>query len=459
MFRIFFFVSLFAILSLSILSTQLPAQAEDPEGLVRAVLMNTPEGRKAALEKIEARGEQDLISSLILILRFRGNNPAILEVISKLAGEKIDNWYEAMIWQQDHPEIKPHSTYRPLKVFLYSQIDIQFLRFLGDDRAFPDNLNIRLEEITWGGVKVGGIPALEYSPTIAAEKADYLLDDDLIYGAVINDEARAYPLRILGWHEMANDILGGVPVSLTYCTLCGTGIMYEGQVDGQEKPFSFGSSGLLYRSNKLMFDHQTDSLWNQFTGRPVSGKLQKSGLQLTMQPLVVTSWAEWKKQHPDTTVLSEETGFKRDYNSGAAYKKYFDSPKLMFPVQVTEREGLQPKDRIFGIVQPGAMKAWPLNAFTSSPVINDQLGSLPLVLIGDPATQTVRAYKRESEQFTAGEADHQLKTPSGIWQIDEDFLTGPNGERLPRIAGRMSFWFAWNSFMGMESEVYTTGKL
>lgn len=455
MFRKVFLLPIIAIFSLSFFSTQLLAQVENPEGLVRAVLMNTPEGRKAALEKIEARGGQDLISSLIMILRFRGNNSAILEVISKLAGEKIDNWFEAMVWQQNHPEIKPHSTYRPLKVFLYSQIDIQFLRFLGDERAMPENLNIRLEEITWGGVKVGGIPALEYSPTIAAAKADYLLDDDLIYGAVINDEPRAYPLRILGWHEMANDILGGVPVSLTYCTLCGTGIMYQGQVEGQEKPFSFGSSGLLYRSNKLMFDHQTDSLWNQFTGRPVSGKLQNSGLQLKTQPLVVTSWAEWKKQHPTTTVLSTDTGFERDYSSGTAYKKYFASPKLMFPVQVTEREGLQAKDRVFGIVQPGTMKAWPLNAFASSPVINDTIGSQPLVLIGDPDTQTVRAYKRGKEQFTAGENSQQLKSDSGLWQMSENFLTGPNGEKLPRIAGRMSFWFAWNSFMGVESEIYS----
>lgn len=424
------------------------AQTDDPDNLVRSVLMSPPSDRKEPLEKIRERGGLDLISSLILILRFRGNDPFILETISELAEVKIDSWYDAMIWQENHPEITSHTTYRSLKVFLYSQIDLQFLRFIGDDRAQPENLNIRLEEITWSGVKVNGVPALDYPLVIKADNAKYLLDSDQVYGAVINGEARAYPLRILGWHEIVNDVVGGIPVSLAYCSLSGSGLLYEGQMEGSEKPFTFGSSGLVYRSNKLMFDHQTDSLWSQFTGKPVSGKLQKSGLQLKMRPLVRSSWGAWKKLHPKTTVLSRETGYSRDYLPGGPYTKYHASPNLIFPVVVSDYAGLKPKDLVFGITLNKAKKAWSLEVFEKNSVINDQIGEQPLVIIGDSITQTARAYMRGGENFSAGDDTRYLKADSGIWQIAENYLLGPNGEKLPRLIGRTGYWFVWNSFIG-----------
>ena len=130
-------------------------------------------------------------------------------------------------------------------------------------------MRIRLEEVVWGGVQFDGIPSLDNATMINADKADYLLDTDLVFGIEINGDARAYPLRIMGWHEMANDVIGGVPVALAYCTLCGSGILYETLLEGSDDPLVFGSSGLLYRSNKLMFDRTTNSLWNQFSGEPV----------------------------------------------------------------------------------------------------------------------------------------------------------------------------------------------
>ncbi|MFT5699638.1 MAG: hypothetical protein ACI8ZB_002499 [Desulforhopalus sp.] len=438
----------------ALFNTEIEAQDENPEDLVRSLLMTAPADRGPALDKLGARGKQDVIASLIMVLRFRGNDPQILATLSELTGTKLNNWFEAMVWQQDHPEIKAHKSYRPLKVFLYSQLDMQFLRFLGDERALAENLDIRLEEITWGGVKVDGIPALELPKTITADKADFLQNDDLVYGAVINSEARAYPLSILGWHEMANDILGGIPVSLAYCTLCGTGLLFETMVEGREKPFTFGSSGLLYRSNKLMYDRQTDSLWNQFTGQAVSGRLKGSRIKLKTRPMVLTSWADWKKEHPETTVISLETGHKRYYSSGTVYKKYFSSPDLMFPVQVSSRGGLKPKDLVFGITQTRASKAWPVSIFQDQPLVNDQLGQQFLVLIGDYATRTVRAYQRGEEEFRFADEPQFLKTDSGLWHIEEDFLIGPKGEKLPRLPGRISYWFAWDSFIGKASELY-----
>ena len=115
-------------------------------------------------------------------------------------------------------------------------------------------------------------------------------DDELVFGVEINGDARAYPLRILDWHEMFNDVVGGVPVALAYCTLCGSGILCETLLPPRSERLIFGSSGFLYRSNKLMYDHQTHSLWDQVTGRPIVGPLTGSGIELKVRPVAITSW-------------------------------------------------------------------------------------------------------------------------------------------------------------------------
>ena len=171
------------------------------------------------------------------------------------------------LWQQAHPEIKPFDGFDAFKADVMAVIDPNFRLFLKPGVEHE----IRLEEIVWGGVKKDGIPALTNPKHIAAADATYLDDDELVFGIEIAGDARAYPLRILDWHEMLNDVVGGVPVTLAYCTLCGSGILYDARVPGHDEPFVFGSSGFIYRSNKLMYDQATHSLWHQFTGRPVVG--------------------------------------------------------------------------------------------------------------------------------------------------------------------------------------------
>jgi hypothetical protein len=221
-------------------------------------------------------------------------------------------------------------------------------------------------------------------------------------------------------------------------------------------PLVFGSSGLLYRSNKLMFDRQTDSLWNQFTGEPVSGPLFNSGIRLKIRPVAITSWGDWRARHPKTRVLSLETGHPRDYGSGVVYKDYFSSPELMFPVVVRDESRLKRKDYVFGIRDFGAARAWPVDAFASTAVINDQMGDTNLVLIGNARTRTVRAYARGDHVFNPLAADGSLSDASGAWQITENALTSASGESLPRIPGHISYWFAWDSYLGIKSELYAS---
>ncbi len=319
-------------------------------------------------------------------------------------------------------------------------------------------MDIRLSEVVWGGVSVDGIPSLDYPEMIPSSEADYLSDNDLVFGISINGDARAYPLRILGWHEMMNDIVGGVPVALAYCTLCGSAILFKTGIKGRENPLVFGSSGLLYRSNKLMFDRETDSLWNQFTGRPISGPLRETGIELQVLASTTTTWKQWKNRHPKSSVLSLNTGFDRDYDEGVVYREYFEDKDLMFPAIVGDESIARRKDFVFGIRDAGQARAWPLAAFAKTPVINDTIGSRSVLLIGDPEMRTVRAYDRAGQTFTATSLTDRVLSRGEEWIVTEDALIGPKDRRFDRIPGRLAFWFAWDGYFGNQSSIYSSHK-
>lgn len=386
-------------------------------------------------------------------MRYRSAHEYIANGISKLTGEEIKTWNEAMLWQEANPEIISHESYTELKISVLKYIDENFDKFLGNGRAKNENMDIRFEEITWGGVKVDGIPSLDNPKLIEANAADYLKANDLVFGVSINGDVRAYPLRIMGWHEMFNEIIGGVPVVLAYCTLCGAGILFETKVEGLEAPLVFASSGFLYRSNKLMFDRETNSLWNQFTGEPVNGPLRSKGIKLKIRPVVITSWAKWKSKNPTTKVLSLDTGFHRDYGSGVVYQSYFSSPDLMFPTIVRNEDVAKCKDFVFGIRDFGVARAWPITAFEAEPVINDKLSDKNIVLIGDAITREVRAYLREGHTFHVSSSTG-LMSGDQSWKITEDALIGPDGQSLGRLPGHISFWFAWDGYLGVQGTLY-----
>ena len=420
----------------------------------RALLMSAGVDFRNALAALRRRGNPDAAAAMILALRYRRDAVwELSEALEEVTGHAALGWFDWMLWQEANPEIAPHPSFVELKLETLRRIDPNFQRFFRGDWAEPENMKIRLEEITWGGVAVDGIPSLDRPKMIAATAADYLRDDDLIFGVEINGDARAYPLRIMGWHEMFNEVIGGVPVALAYCTLCGSGILFETRVEGRERPFVFGSSGLLYHSNKLMFDRETDSLWNQFTGQPVVGPLAASGITLEIRPVVIVTWAKWRAAHPDSQVLALDTGYRRDYGSGAVYAEYFASPDLMFPARANESR-LRQKDYVFGIRGVGAAKAWPIEAFAGGAVINDAVGNRAVVLIGNAESRSVRAYERGGRSFEATAEEHRLRGPGGLWQVTEEALLGPGGTRLTRIPGRLAYWFAWDGYLGVRSELY-----
>ncbi len=429
-----------------------PLRAEGGEAysLMWDVLAGSGREAEAALTAIGEDRRLDLAAGLILALRFRPERAAAIDAaLRALTGAEGGDWFGWMLWQEAHPEVVPHPDYARFLREVHLDIDPAFTDFLKPRFLARDRAKIRIEEIAWGGVVKDGIPSLDDPALIPAAEADYLRADDLVFGVAINGDVRAYPLRIMGWHEMFNEVIGGVPVALAYCTLCGAGILFETDVPGRQR-FVFGSSGFLYRSNKLMFDRQTHTLWNQFTGRPVVGPLADSGIELMRRPVVIARWDDWLRLHPGTQVLSLDTGHRRDYGSGVVYSEYFASSELMFPALSDGR--LRQKDFVFGLQQFGAAKAWPLDAFARTPVINDAVGGVAVVLVGDPDGRTVRAYERGERQFRKSGAG--LRDAAGEWALTEEALVGPSGERLPRVAGQVSYWFAWDGYLGDAAELY-----
>jgi hypothetical protein len=356
-------------------------------------------------------------------------------------GDDLERWLQ---WMWDLP-YEPHPDYAFFKGVWYGEIDPRFSEF------FPRGVasTIRLDEIDWGGVRVNGIPPLEHPAHSPASAARYLDDDHIVFGIALNGEARAYPKRILAWHEMALDMLGSVELTIVYCTLCGTVIPYESVVAGRH--LRFGTSGLLYRSNKLMFDHETKSLWNTFEGVPVVGALVESGLTLHPRSVVTTRWGEWKRMHPETTVLSLETGHTRDYSEGAAYREYFGTDKLMFPVSNTD-DRLTNKDEVLTMLledaaQPGARRPLAIAArfLRRNRVYHIEFSGRRLVIVTS-AEGANRVYDTGDVRFIRHLDEGRVADETGrAWRITEDGLT-PDSDasmRRPRVPAQRAFWFGW----------------
>ncbi|PZC43455.1 MAG: Protein of unknown function (DUF3179) [Chloroflexi bacterium] len=308
------------------------------------------------------------------------------------------------------------------------------------DASFPRTIDVR--EVLWGGVEVDGIPPLEFPDQVRPEEAvRWINDTDEVIGVAINGDVRAYPIRIISWHEMVNDTIGGVPVSLTYCTLCGSAILYDGRVGGEV--YRFGTSGLLYRSNKLMYDRTSRTLWNQFTGEPAWGPLVGAGIRLTSMPVVYTTWGEWLAANPETTVLNIKTGFTRDYGPGGAYAEYTESDETIFRVPV-EDDRLAPKAVVYVVRLDATLAVYPTERLAALGFVQETVDGTALVVVATGDGAGGRAYASAGVEFVGADpaAGTLRDADGGTWALEEDGLRGPAGRVLARLSGHNAFWFA-----------------
>ena len=395
-----------------------------------------------AMDLIESTWKPSYLAMALEVMRLSRNQgvaAAFMRIIeSEVGGE---HGYDLGAWQRtmwNAPEVR-HPRYAAFKGALYSLIDPRFAAYF-DDVGEP---LIRLDEIVWGGVRQDGIPPLRNPAMLAADEAGYLGDDHVVFGISVNGDARAYPKRILGWHEMFVDTVGGTPVAGVYCTLCGTVILFHTEHDGVKH--ALGTSGFLYRSNKLMYDQASQSLWSTMRGEPVVGPLAGKGIALDRGSVVTTTWGEWRRRHPGTRVLSLETGYERNYAEGAAYREYFATDELMFQVPVVDTR-LKNKDEVFTVLldrHPDRPLAISADYLAANPVHHDAIEGTAFVVLTDPSGAN-RAYASEGVTFTDYDGDRSVEDRAGgRWTLEEHALTGEDGRALRRIPAQRAFWFGW----------------
>ena len=299
------------------------------------------------------------------------------------------------------------------------------------------------------------IPSLT-NPELAGSTAVFMTDNDRVLGVVVNGEARAYPFGILWWHEIVNDTLGGANVLVTYCPLTGSGIAFDPRVEGLLRNFIV--SGLLYRTNLTMLDLENESLWNQMLLGSQCGV--DRGAVLTRIPIVETDWVTWKTDHPNTTVMTPNTGSQRPYFA-YPYGSYAD-PNNNFvdflPAGVTWSSKLKTKELVLGVFVGSTAVAYPLEAMAArggAVAVNDVVAGLPVVVTYRSAGNLAVAFDRRvsgqtltfnvtgSAPFTMVDAE-----TGSEWNSAGEATSGPlSGQRLEQVDDAyVAFWFAWSIY-------------
>lgn len=284
------------------------------------------------------------------------------------------------------------------------------------------NHSVPVEELRGGGPPRDGIPAIDHPKFVAAGEARFLRGDDRVLGVDHNGVAKAYPIRILNWHEIVNDDFAGQPVAVTWCPLCVSGIVYDPRVNG--RVLTFGISGKLYKSALVMYDRQTESLWSQILQQAITGPL--TGTKLAMIPAQHTTWEDWRKHHPQTLVLSPDTGHERDYGRNP-YQRYWEGNEPSFRSSkdaeaARKRHSLRPMERVLGVEVNGVHKAYPFSVLKkNAPSFQDVLADKAVRVHFDPKSENA-------------------------------WITDAKGAILPSVT---TFWFAWTDFYP-DSLVFTS---
>ena len=358
----------------------------------------------------------------------------------------------------------PTTTAAPTQVTEPAAVALSNLRF--STRGWKTNFSragIPLSEIESGGPPRDGIPPIDqpkFVPT--AEAAEWLKDQEPVVAFELNGDARAYPLQILIWHEIVDDVVGGAPVVITFCPLCNTAIAFDRRLDGQA--FRFGTTGNLRRSDLVMWsDDPGETWWQQITGDAIVGDLV--GRQLTMLPAEIISFGDFKVAYPHGQVLSRDTGHARGYGSNP-YIGYDNINSSPFLYSGPTDSRLPPMERVVTVELNGERVAYPFSKLTRVHAVNDVVGGTPIVVLHQGGTVSaldgpIIAASRDvgAAATFQRELDGSLLTFSlrddrfvddqtgSTWDILGRATDGAlAGKRLHPVVSANHFWFAWAVF-------------
>ena len=318
---------------------------------------------------------------------------------------------------------------------------------------------VNYDEILSGGPPKDGIPSIDQPAFVTVAEADeWLADVEPVILVEAGGEAKAYPIQILMWHEIVNDTLGGVPVSVTFCPLCNTAIAFERTFDG--RVLDFGTTGRLRFSNLIMYDRQTETWWQQATGQAIAGEL--TGSQLIFYPAAIIAWQDFRSSYPQGEVLSRETGLGRPYGQNP-YAGYDDVNRPPFLYDGPPTPGvLLPMARVLTLEWNGESVAYPYDLLREVSVINDEVGGQPIAIFWTPGTAsaldsreialgrdigTAAAFSREVNgqvlTFVSKEGQIVDNASGRSWDI---FGRASSGELLTPVVSVNHFWFSWAAF-------------
>jgi hypothetical protein len=236
--------------------------------------------------------------------------------------------------------------------------------------------SVPLDEFMSGGPGKDGIPAVDHPKLVAVDDADFLKDREPVIELVVEGDARAYPIQILIWHEIVNDVVAGVPVTVTFCPLCNTAIVFDRRVN--EQTLDFGTTGNLRNSDLVMYDRQTESWWQQFGGEALVG--EHTGAKLEQLPSRIVAWADFRREHAGGKVLSRDTGFSRPYgqNPYFGYDSVDSSP--LFPTKNADDDRLPPKERVVFIEHGDEAVVVPFSTLRERKVVRVEVGGSELIV-------------------------------------------------------------------------------
>ena len=322
--------------------------------------------------------------------------------------------------------------------------------------------SIDLTELTTTGSARDGVMPLDdpVSEPVATANT-WIMDKEPVIALVIGDMAKAYPLKIMIRHEVVNDIIKGTPVAVTFWPLTSSAAVFNREVD--EQTFDFGTSGLVRKSNFLMWDRQTETLWQQLTGRAIVGNLNDT--QLIRIPALVTSWKAFKESYPDGIVLSNNTSPSTDYNQ-TPYVAYDDKNSLPFLFHGSLDNRLPAMERVVGIQSDGESMAFPFSILSKVEIINYTFAGKDITVLFSPSTISVLDSKIISESKDIGTAAAFYRTvdektinfkvskediidaeTGSTWSMTGTVTSGPlQGTQLQAIEHSVYFWFAWAAF-------------
>lgn len=470
------------------------SSAERLHRLVDRLLVRDADAHAAAIEELTESGDERVIPHLLELLvidsiandweRFgfpavlRNHDPprylelpevswpGVADALAMLAEPNFDSSHAWVEWESWYSQqsIEPLSGFGEWKLQLYHS----YLPPVGglldcEPRSFD------LQEIRWGNCDRSFLAALNGPDFVASEAVDagdattadqsqdfkktnferYLKDDDIVFGFELDGIQYAVPRWVLFPHELLNADLQGIPVSLTYCTLCNAPILYDRRVG--DETLTFGSSGMLASGNKVMYDEETETLWDQHAGVPMGGPFLDSHPDLVLDqfPITQTTWNEWKTEHPETLALDIETGFDYDYTQYDGdigfFEHYWNKEEIVQPGVHREDSALPEKADVYGLTSSDGSEVWvvPVSAVSESGVVVSEADRRDIVAVLD-ATSDVAVYEAPPRPVERVD-DGLIDSDGTLWSVTRTELVSTGGDTRERISGRHGLWFAFRT--------------